>query len=210
MEASGEALEAYLESLMPERDAVLRKLEEEAEQEGIPIVGPHVGSLLMALSMASRCEKAVELGTAIGYSAIWIARGLQPGGKLTTVEAREEMAKRARESIEDAGLGDEVEVVVGEAMEVLPTLGRDHDLIFNDIDKEEYPRVLPLCKDALRPGGLLVTDNVLWGGRVASPDDKSPSTQAIRMYNRRLAEDRDMVTVIIPLRDGVSISVKRV
>ncbi|MFQ6013779.1 MAG: O-methyltransferase, partial [Thermoplasmata archaeon] len=92
---------------------------------------------------------------------------------------------------------------------VLPELEGDFDLVFNDIDKESYPRVLPLAKKVLRPGGLLVTDNVLWGGRVAMPEEVDSWTEAVRTYNRRLAQDEAMQSVIIPLRDGVSISVKR-
>ncbi len=209
MEPDVEPLQAYLERHLPERGDVLRGLELAAQEEGIPIVGPHVGALLMVLTRASGTKRALELGTAIGYSAIWIARGLMPSGRLITVEKREEMAKRAEKSIAEAGLGDSVEIRVGEALGLLPSLGEEFDMIFNDVDKEGYPKLLPVCKKALRPGGLLVTDNVLWGGRVASQDD-SPTTKAIREYNRLLAEDEEMPTVILPLRDGVSISVKSV
>ncbi len=186
----------------------MRRLEHVAQEEGIPIVGPHVGALLMVLARASGTKKALELGTAIGYSAIWIARGLAPGGRLITVEKGEKMARRAQRSIAEAGLRDSVEIRVGEALGLLQSLGEDFDMIFNDVDKEGYPKLLPICKKALRPGGLLITDNVLWGGRVASQDD-SPTTKAVREYNRLLAEDEEMPTVILPLRDGVSITVKR-
>lgn len=200
----------YIEGLLPTRDRVLRRLESEAREEGIPIIGPHVGALLMVLAAAAKSQRGVELGTAIGYSTIWIARGLGDDGKLYTVEAREEMVGRAVRNVAEAGLGDVVEILSGPAHEVLPTLGGGFDLVFNDIDKEDYPAMLPLCKESLRPGGLLITDNVLWGGRVTSPEDRSASTEAIREYNRLLAEDEEMMTVILPIRDGVSISVKRV
>lgn len=200
----------YVESLLPHRDELLKELESVAQEEGIPIVGPHVGSLLMILASASGARRAVELGTAIGYSAIWLARGMGAGGRLVTIEMREEMARRAGKSIERAGLQDSVEILVGKALELLPTLGDGFDIVFNDINKEDYPAVLPLCKEALRSGGLLLTDNVLWGGRVVSKQDVSPSTEAIREYNRVLAEDEEWTTVILPIRDGVSISVKRV
>ncbi len=200
----------YVESLLPHRDELLKELESVAQEEGIPIVGPHVGSLLMILASASGARRAVELGTAIGYSAIWLARGMGAGGRLVTIEMREEMARRAGKSIERAGLQDSVEILVGKALELLPTLGDGFDIVFNDINKEDYPAVLPLCKEALRSGGLLLTDNVLWGGRVVSEQDVSPSTEAIREYNRVLAEDEEWTTVILPIRDGVSISVKRV
>lgn len=198
-----------MEGLVPPRDAVMQRLEREAAEEGWPIVGPHVGSLLHALVAAAGTRKALELGAAIGYSAIWIGRGLRPGGRLVTVEAVEGTAQRARKNLQEAGLAEAVEVRVGEAVKLLPDLGDGYDFIFNDIDKEGYPASLPLCKAALRPGGLLVTDNVLRRGWVADPEERSPAVEAIRTYNRLLAEDPEMATVILPLRDGVSISVKR-
>ncbi len=209
MTLDAEPVRTYMERLLLPRDVLLRRLEREAEEEGWPIVGPHVGSLLHILTAAVGARRALELGTAIGYSATWIARGLPAGGRMVTVEVSEETAQRARRNLQEAGLGEVVEVRVGEAVELLPELGTGYDIIFNDIDKEGYPASLPLCKEALRPGGLLVTDNVLWSGRVADPEDRSPATEAIRAYNRRLAEDPEMATVILPLRDGVSISVKR-
>ncbi len=210
MEGGGRGLTSYMDELLPQRDSILRSLEDVARQEGVPIVGPHVGSLLRILASACHAKKALELGTAIGYSTIWLARGLGPSGRLITVEKMEEMAQRAMQNIAAAGLQNLVDVRVGEALRLLPTLGKDFDLVFNDIDKEDYPRALPLCKRALRPGGFLVTDNVLWGGRVESPEDTSPSTVAIREYNQLLAKDDEMMTVILPIRDGVSISLKKI
>jgi predicted O-methyltransferase YrrM len=210
MELWSEAVREYVEALLPTSDRILRRLEAEASEEGIPIVGPHVGALLTVLTSARGARRALELGTAIGYSTIWIARGLQAGGRLVTVEAREDMVDRARGNLKEAGLEAVVEVVHGDALDVLPGLGGGYDLIFNDVDKLAYPKLLPLCKEALQPGGVLVTDNVLWSGRVANPEDSSASTEAIREYNHLLAAAREMTTVILPVRDGISISVKRV
>lgn len=210
MDIENERLTAYVEGLLPQRDEVLRGLEAYAAEHGVPIVGPRVGTLLMILAAASEAKKALELGTAIGYSGTWIARGMASGGRLITVESRQEMARLARRNLEEAGVADSVEVVLGEASEVIPTLGNGFDFIFNDVDKERYPAILSLSKPALAKGGVLVTDNVLWSGRVASPEDETASTTAIREYNRLLAEDSEMATVILPIRDGVSISVKRV
>ncbi len=210
MEIESDRLASYAEGLLPPRDAVLREMETFAAKENVPIVGPRVGTLLSILASASQSEKALELGTAIGYSATWIARGMASGGKLITVEAREDLAMTARRNLERVGLSDSVVVVVGDAAEVLPSLGKGFDFIFNDIDKEGYPQILPLCKAALAKHGVLVTDNVLRRGQVASPDRASPSTLAVRQYNKLLSEDSEMTTVILPIRDGVSISVKRV
>jgi predicted O-methyltransferase YrrM len=134
---------------------------------------------------------------------------MSPGGELITVEARDFMAERARRNTVEAGLGDMIEVRTGQALALLPEVEGTFDLVFNDIDKESYPEVLPWAKKLLRTGGLLVTDNVLWSGRVANPAEKDSWTEAVRTYNTMLAEDQDMHTVIVPLRDGVSISVKR-
>ncbi len=204
-----EAIGAYLDGLLPDRDPVLTRLEAEAREENIPIVGPRVGGILQMLASLIGARRILELGTAVGYSAIGLSRGMGEGGKLTSVEAGETMAERARRNLAEAGLGDRVEVQVGQALTLLPKMDGPFDLIFNDIDKESYPQVIPWAKKLLRPGGLLVTDNVLWSGRVADPSDQDAWTEAIRTYNRILAEDEDMETVILPVRDGVSISVKR-
>lgn len=209
MAVEDEAIGVYLDGLLPERDDVLRRLEAEAQKENIPIVGPRVGGLLRLLSSLVGARRVLELGTAVGYSAIWLARGMAAGGELITVEARESMVARALRNVEEAGLADAVDVRLGQALSVLPKLKGPFDLIFNDIDKESYPQVLPLAKEALRSEGLLVTDNVLWGGRVARSDESDSWTEAVRTYNRRLAEDPEMRTVILPLRDGVSISLKK-
>lgn len=198
-----------MEGLLLPRDAVLQRLEREAAEEGWPIVGPHVGSLLHILTAAVGAKRALELGTAIGYSATWIGRGLVPGGHMVTVEVSEETAERARQNLTEAGLEDVVEVRHGEALELLPDVGTGYDVIFNDIDKEGYPAALPHIKAALRPGGLLLTDNVLRRGWVADAGNRDAAVEAIRTYNRQLAEDPEMAAVILPLRDGVSISVKK-
>ncbi|MFQ6013771.1 MAG: class I SAM-dependent methyltransferase, partial [Thermoplasmata archaeon] len=133
MVAGDEAIGAYLDGLLPERDAVLTRLEAEAREEDIPIVGPRVGSLLQILTSLLGARRVLELGTAVGYSALWLARGMAPNGKLITVEARESMADRARRNVAEAGMADVIEVRVGEAFSVLPELEGDFDLVFNDI-----------------------------------------------------------------------------
>lgn len=208
MDIVSEAVAGYLAELVQPRDPLLRRLETEAEEENIPIVGPQVGSLLKLLVTLRGARRVLELGTAIGYSATWMARGMRPDGELHTVEMREAMAERARANLREGGLDSVVEVHVGRALDLLPGLGTEYDVIFNDVDKEGYPDVLPLAKAALRLGGLLVTDNVLWSGRVADPEDRSEATEAIRSYNRQLAEDEDMLTVVLPVRDGVSVALR--
>ncbi|MEE9324776.1 MAG: O-methyltransferase [Dehalococcoidia bacterium] len=202
------SIEEYMEKLIPQRDKTLMEMEEVAEREEIPIVGPQVGTLLNILAHLAGANKILELGTAIGYSTTWLARGLSSeAGRVVTIEGNSTSAQRAKGYLSQAGVAERVSVMVGNALEIVPTLKDKFDLIFVDINKEDYPTVLPQCVDLLRDGGLLVTDNVLWGGMVAS-DDTSSSTQAIREYNRLLSQDSRMLTTIVPLRDGVSISIK--
>jgi caffeoyl-CoA O-methyltransferase len=175
--------------------------------EGWPIVGPAEGSLLHLLARSIRATRILELGTAIGYSGTWLARGLADGGELLTVEHRADTATIARRNFEKTGVANKVKVLVGHAQTILRDLEGPYDLIFNDIDKSGYPEVLEPCLDRLRVGGLLVTDNVLWSGDVARKD-KSEETAAIRTYNERLAKDPRVIVSIVPLRDGVSIALK--
>ena len=157
--------ESYFRGFIPPRDELLIELEQEAEQEHIPIVGPLVGVFLYILAKAMDCRAVLELGTATGYSAIYLARGISnSGGILTTIERDEAMAARARENIAKAGLADQVEVRVGEVAEVLETLKGPYDLIFMDIEKEDYQETLSRCHSRLRLGGLLVVDNVAFLG----------------------------------------------
>lgn len=201
-------VEEYVEGLTAPRDELLLRLEAEAAAEDIPIVGPEEGSLLQILAGLQRPRAILELGTAIGYSTTWLARGA-PEARVVTVEGDRERAARARTNLKEAGLAARVEVKEGDAINVAAGLEAPYELIFNDIDKVGYPRVLRDLKRLLPPGGLLVTDNVLWSGKVASPRWSDPSTAAIRTYNEMLALDPDMLTVIVPLRDGVSLSWKR-
>ena len=157
--------ETYFRGFIPPRDELLIELEQEAEQEHIPIVGPVVGEFLYILAQAMNCRAVLELGTATGYSSIYLARGISnPEGILTTIERDEAMAARARENITNAGLADQVEVRVGEVAEVVETLEGPYDLIFMDIEKEDYQETLSRCHSLLRLGGLLVVDNVAFLG----------------------------------------------
>ena len=157
--------ETYFRGFIPPRDDVLIELEEEAQHEHIPIVGPVVGEFLYILAKALNCKAILEMGTATGYSSIYLARGIStPGGTLTTIERDEAMAARARENISKAGCADRVEVRVGEVSEVMETLEGPYDLIFMDIEKEDYQKALSGCQTLLRLGGLLVVDNVAFSG----------------------------------------------
>lgn len=157
--------ETYFRGFIPPRDDLLIELEQEAEENSIPIVGPVVGELLYIFSRAMNARAILELGTATGYSAIYLARGLNvPDGMLTTIERDETMATRAKDNLARAGLLDRVKIRVGDVFQLLETLKGPYDLIFMDIDKEDYGEALSRCRSLLRLGGLLVVDNVAFLG----------------------------------------------
>ncbi len=154
-------LEQYFRGFIPARDDTLLELEREADEERIPIVGPVVGELLYILARATQARAILELGTATGYSAIYLARGCEPvSGRVVTLEWDEQMAARARANFTRAGVADMIEVQVGDAQTLLTKMTGPFDLIFLDIDKEGYLPALAHCHRLLRTGGLLVADNV--------------------------------------------------
>lgn len=200
-------IEAYVVAHVAARDDALAAVEAQGQRERWPIVGPAEGALLHLLARMVGARRALELGTAIGYSGTWIARGLEPGGELVTVEADPDTARIAAENLGRTGVADRVRILVGDARDVLQDLEGPFDLVFVDIDKEGYPVVLPRCADLLRVGGVLVADNVLWSGEVAR-GGRDAATEAIRAYNDALAADPRFVSVILPMRDGVSVALK--
>ncbi len=203
------AVEDYVYSLLPERDQTLRDMENDATARKVPIVGPAVGRLLHQLALMIGAKTVFEMGSAIGYSTIWWARALGPGGKVFYTDGSKQNAEIARKNLERAGVLDRVEIHVGDALEILSEQKTSFDIIFNDVDKEDYPRVLRLAAPRLRKGGLFITDNVLWSGRVAqSVQETDASTRAIVEFNQQLYRTPDLLTTIIPLRDGVSVSLK--
>ncbi len=200
-------VDEYIDDLAARGGPELAKVEAQGIREQWPIVRAAEGSFLHILAKSIRADRILELGTAIGYSGTWLARALPPGGRLVTVEGDPGTAAIAGANFERTGVAGRVTLLVGLAQEVLADVEGPFDLIFNDINKDGYPAVLEPCIQRLRVGGLLVTDNVLWRGQVARKD-RSKDTEAIRAYNRRLAEDPRMMTVIVPLRDGVSVALK--
>jgi caffeoyl-CoA O-methyltransferase len=153
--------ENYFRSLVPQRDAFMLELEAQAERENIPIIGPVVGEMLYILASATKAKRILELGTATGYSAIYLARACEPvDGLLVTFENNATMASRAQDNFRQAGVADRVELHEADALEMLPRLQGDFDFIFLDIEKQDYVRVLPDCHRLLVKGGLMVADNV--------------------------------------------------
>ena len=202
-------VEDYLYSLLPPRDEVLTEIETEAARRKIPIVGPAVGRILHQLALISNASKIFEMGSAIGYSTIWWARSLREGGRVIYTDGDSKNAEQARRYFERAGVTDRITIKVGDALELLSEEKDQFDVIFNDIDKEDYPRVFRLAVPKLRKGGLFITDNVLWSGKVAEKKPAEATTKAILEFNRLLYGSPDLFTTILPIRDGVAVAIKR-
>ncbi len=201
------AIEAYLERITPPRDATLKEMEAVAARRRFPVIGPLVGRLLYVAARTLGARRVVELGSGFGYSAIWFARALGSDGRVVCIEGSAENGRRARDFHARAGVSDRVEWHQGDALEILPRLEGPFDIVFNDIDKKDYPKVLEPARQALREGGLLITDNLLWFGKVAEPDPDA-STRGILEFTRALYAAPDFFTTIVPLRDGVGLSFK--
>src|SRR6266516_3579897 len=209
-----EAIEDYLAKLNRGGDAVLESIARAHESRGLPLVAAEVGALLRVLATAIGAPRILEIGTAIGYSGIWLGGALPPDGMLITLELDEGRAKEARENFARAGLSDRASVIVGDAQLKIAKVSGPFDLIFQDGDKRLYSPLLDRLVALLRPRGLLVTDNVLWNGDVVPGFNDHPTpdpddTRAIAEYNERLATHPQLSTAIVPIRDGDSISVKR-
>ncbi len=208
-----DAVEQYLASLNRETSAVLEDIARSGDREGLPLVGAEVGALLRVLVLATRATRVLEIGTCIGYSGVWMAGVLPKAGTLITMELDEKNAKLARENFSHAGLSDKVSVIVGDAQRMLHKVSGPFDVIFQDGDKKLYGPMLDKLIRVLRPGGLLITDNVLWNGEVVLgfPAKRHPDpadAEAIKAYNEQIHRHPLLLTSIVPLRDGVAISVK--
>jgi predicted O-methyltransferase YrrM len=203
------AVDDYLFSLLPPRDEVLAEMEAQATKRNIPIIGPAVGRVLHQLALLIKAKSIFEMGSAIGYSTIWWARAVSDGGRVYYTDGDRKNADEAQKYFERAGVADRINIAVGDALELISEQKQEFDVIFNDIDKSDYPRAMKLALPKLRKGGLFITDNVLWSGRVADEKNQEESTQAIRKLNRALYDSRELFTTILPIRDGVAVAIKR-
>ena len=207
-------VEHYLGSLNHLADAVLRQVAQQGAEQDLPIIDAEVGALLRVLATAVGAKRVLEIGTAIGYSGIWLAGALPPDGVLVTMEKNPERAAAARANFERAGVADRVRVVVGDARVLVAELSGTFDVIFQDGDKTLYVAMLDRLVGLLRPRGLLLTDNVLWDGEVvpgflAAPLRDGDDARAIAEYNQQLNAHPQLMTATVPIRDGLAISVKR-
>ena len=199
----------YLYSMLPKRDAVLVEMEQYATEHDVPIVGPAVASVLQQLALAINARTVFELGSAIGYSTIWWAQAVGEKGQVIYTDGDPKNAERARGYFTRAGVSCCIKIHTGDALEYLSEQKQEFDIIFNDVDKDDYPRVLRLVAPRLRKGGLFITDNVLWSGRVAEKNPTDKRTKAILEFNRKLYDSTEFYTTILPIRDGLAVALKK-
>ena len=209
-------VENYLYAVLPASNAVLQEMEARAKDEHIPIVGPAVARLLFQYARLMGARSVFEMGSAIGYSTIWWAMAVGDGGKVHYTDGNEKNATDARGYFERAGVANRIEVHVGDALEFFEARKEQFDIVFCDVDKHDYPRAARMAASRVRKGGLFITDNTLWKGKLAyvagnpelKPDLTDAQTNAVAELNRMLYASPEWYTTIIPLRDGVTVAMR--
>jgi predicted O-methyltransferase YrrM len=206
-----DSVQEYLTSLVPPREAELQTMEEYAEQNGFPIIGPTCGYYCYQLARMIKARAVFELGSGYGYSTAWFAKAVKEngGGVVHHTVWDEDLSARARGHLSALGSADVVEFHVAEAVATLRQTDGPFDIIFNDIDKEGYPDSLPVIKEKLRSGGLLIIDNMLWHGQILDTEDHDKSTEAIRRFTRDVTTDLDWIVSLMPARDGMIVAYKK-
>jgi caffeoyl-CoA O-methyltransferase len=197
----------YLHELIPERPSILREMERYATDQDFPIVGPLVGRFLYQVVIMTKARRILELGSGFGYSAFWFSLAAGSKGHIVMTDRDKKNKTRAFDYFKRAGLQSQFVFKVGDALRLARGFEGPFDIILNDIDKDEYPAALDIAAARLRKGGLFITDNVLWSGRVC---EKRPdkTTRAIVDFTRNLYSDGRFYTTVMPIRDGVSLSVR--
>jgi caffeoyl-CoA O-methyltransferase len=198
-------LDEYLYQLLPPSPPVLAEMEIQARERDIPIVGPAVARVLRLLAELTGARRVFELGSAIGYSTLWWAAAVGEGGEVFYTDSDPANCREAAGYFERARLSDRIRILQGDAIAMLRATPGEFDIVFCDLNKPQYPEALRESVPRIKPGGLLVADNVLWSGRVALADDASESTRAIQEFNRMIYADLRLEPVILPLRDGVAV-----
>jgi len=198
----------YLDRLVPPRPAEMERMEAYAREHGFPIIGPAAGQLCYLVARMAGARSVFELGSGYGYSTAWFARAVREngGGLVHHTVWDDDLSARARGHLDALGYGEMVRYHVGEAVEALRESPGGLDLIFNDIDKRGYPDSLPVVEEKLRPGGVLIIDNMLWSGRIFDPDDRSEDTEGVREFTRRITRSDRWEATLVPIRDGLIVA----
>jgi caffeoyl-CoA O-methyltransferase len=197
----------YLDQLLTQKDPLLAEMEAYAAEHRVPIADREVARFIEITARITGARKALEIGMAIGYSVVHLARGMGEQGKIVTIDPSDEMISAATGYLQRAGLLDRVEIKRGKALEVMPHLDETFDLLFIDALKEEYSQYLDFGLPRLRTGGVVIVDNLLWGGRVATGDTES-STVALREFNPYFINHPQLLAEVLPVGDGLGYAVK--
>lgn len=213
------SINEYLLDIIPERDAVLTEMEAYARERRFPIIGPLVGRVLHQLVLLTNPKRVFEMGSGFGYSAYWMAKALrEPDARIICTDGSQENAEQAAAYLARGGIAERIDYRVGNALEIIDETEGEFDIIYNDIDKDGYPEAFRKAIPRLRSGGLFITDNMLWMGRVVQdipegvPEEQQwlhEATRGVKELTRLLYSSPDMFTTLIPIRDGISVAVKR-
>jgi predicted O-methyltransferase YrrM len=197
-----------MRDLLPDRDPVLIEMEQYARDNRFPIVGPQAGIFLCQMTLIIRAGSIFEMGSGFGYSAFWFSKGMPDGGLIVATDGDAKNAALARDYHARGGFANDIEFNVGDARDIIEKYDGPFDIIFNDIDKEQYPEAFALALPRLRKGGLFISDNVLWGGHVLD-NNPAASSRGILEFNRLLFGSPDLIASIVPIRDGLALAVKK-
>ena len=200
-------IDAYLTKLATHGDPVLSEMEALGAQREFPIVGPQVGRLLEVLARSCGARTVLELGSGFGYSAFWFLRAVGPEGTVLLTEGSAERAREADAFLTRGGFAGRYRIEVGDGVEIAAAMTGPYDVVFCDIDKHGYPKALPIARRLLRAGGLFITDNMLWDGKILEPEGDR-TTEGVRELTRALYAAPDFVTTLVPMRDGVTVAIK--
>ncbi len=203
----------YIRDTIPKNEGLLKEMEDYAEKHHVPIVQPEVAKLIIVIAKMVRPMKILEIGTAIGYSSILLSQALEVNGKITTIERYEKMINIAHNNIKKANLENTIDILEGEAEQILPNIEDEFDYVFIDAAKGKYQKFFSHCMRLLKVGGVLVSDNVLYKGMIATDDlvirRKKTIVKRMRNYLTEIANHPQLETSIIPIGDGVAISYKK-
>jgi len=205
------AVQQYLIDLVPPREQEMQEMEKYATKTDFPIIGPAAGYVCYQMARMINARSVFEMGSGYGYSTAWFAKAVQEngGGVIHHVVWDEELSKMAALHMKRLGFEDLVQYHKAEAIETLRGIKGPFDLIFNDIEKQEYPASLPLIKEKLRSGGMLIIDNTLWSGRIFDNKDESEATKGVREFTRLITHDPDWIVSLVPVRDGMILAYKK-
>ncbi len=205
------ATQEYLTSLVPPREKELKKMEDYAENYGFPIIGTSCGYYIYQLARMIKAKSIFELGSGYGYSTAWFAKAIREngGGVVHHTVWDENLSQMAKQHLVKLGSDKYVKFHMSEAVTALKKTKGPFDIIFNDIDKEQYPASLPVIKSKLRKGGILIIDNMLWHGDIFNKRDRSPATKGVREFTKQITKDKDWIVSLVPMRDGMIVAYKK-